>query len=109
MMSFQSRLEPIGTAFAAVIPNTYHYWRPNLPAPFLIWNETGDTSFESGNQKAEQGITGQTDYYTKMEFDPAVDQIQETMEVLGLAWELSDVLYEEETELIHYSWSWEVC
>lgn len=109
MMSLQSLLEPIGRKMATVVPNTYHYWRPNLVAPFLIWSETGDTGFEAGNCKGEQGIEGKTDYYTATEFDETIEQIQAAMEELGLAWELTDILYEEETNLIHYSWSWAVC
>lgn len=64
MMSMHSLLEPIGKALSSVVPNSYHYWRPNLAAPFLIWGETSDTGFEAGNSKGEQGFEGKTDYYT---------------------------------------------
>ena len=108
MTSLQSRLKAIGETFAAVTPNTYHYWRPRLQAPFLEWAEDGGNGFETDNHKAEQGITGKVDYYTQTEFDPVVDQVQEAMESMEMAWELTDALYEEETNLIHYSWDWEV-
>lgn len=56
----------------------------------------------------EQAITGTTDYFTRDEFDPAIDRIQDANQSLGIAWRLNSVQYEDDTELIHYEWSWEV-
>lgn len=88
----------------------YHYWRPRLQAPFCVWQEEGEgDSTWSDNHKKEQVITGTIDYYTLTEYDPMVDAIQNqlnSIEVLG--WELDTVMYEDETNLIHYSWNWEI-
>lgn len=107
-MTLQSKLRLIGVALAAAVPQTYHYWRPVQTAPWLIWAEDGENGLEADNVKEEQGITGRADYYTKEEFDPAVDQIQACFDDLGLCWRLDSVLYEENTNLIHHSWDWEV-
>ena len=104
----QMKLEPLGTAFAAVVPNAYHYFRPGVDAPFLVWAEEAENGLEADNLKDGQAIRGTTDYFTKTEFDSAVDDIQETLNDLGVSWYLNSVQFEEDTNLIHYEWIWEV-
>lgn len=107
-MTLRQRLEPIGQAYSAIVKNCYHYWRPKLPAPFLVWAEDGDNAAWADDRMMEQAITGTTDYFTRDEFDPAIDRIQDANQSLGIAWRLNSVQYEDDTELIHYEWSWEV-
>jgi hypothetical protein len=105
----QSKLRQIGTAFASLTQNCYHYYRPVKDMPCIIWAETGENnSFHSDNQKSEQRIVGTVDCFTKSEFDPLLDDIQQTFADLGLTWTLDAVQYETETKLIHYTWSWGV-
>lgn len=87
----------------------YHYWRPRLEAPFCVWAEEGEgESIWTNNHKQEQVITGTIDYFTLTEYDPMVDAIQEQLnQIETLGWNLSAVLYETDTNLIHYSWDWE--
>lgn len=112
-MTLQQKLKRIGDALAAAVPVTYHYWRPQMNPPFCVWAEDGeDGSFYADNTKAEQVLTGYVDYYTLTEYDPAVDTIQETMfelqTNLAFGWALSSVDFDEETNLIHYQWTWSV-
>lgn len=90
--------------------DVYHYWRPRLQAPFLVWAEESEgESLHTGNHKSEQVITGTIDYFTKTEYDPMVDTIQDKLnEIENLGWSLTSVDYEDETMLIHYSWDWEI-
>lgn len=94
------------------IPNlkVYHYWRPRLEAPFCIWAEDSEgDSFHSNNKKSEQVITGTIDYYTRTEYDTMVDNIQAALnDAESVGWSLSSIDYEEDTNLIHYSWTFEV-
>ena len=106
MMSYRERLESIGTALAAAVPNTYHYCRPNLQPPFCIWAEESGNGFTADNKTAEHALTGTVDYFSKQEYDPAPDAIESTLSGLGLIWELNSVQYEDETELIHHEWTW---
>ena len=54
-------------------------------------------------------MRGTIDLYTRQEFDPAVDQIQEGLNTSeGVGWVLSSVQYEDETNLIHYEWTFAV-
>ena len=107
-MTLQAKLKAIGDAYAAVVPRSYHYWRPGMSAPFLVWAEDGGNQYYSDNQVSEQAITGSTDYFTKMEYDPVIDDIQKANASMGLAWRLNSVQFEEDTGLIHYEWAWEV-
>ena len=88
----------------------YHYWHPRLEAPYCIWAEDGEgSSIDANNHKAEQVITGTIDYFTRNEFDVMVETIQNalnTTECVG--WRLISVQYEDETNLIHYEWEFEV-
>lgn len=88
----------------------YHYWRPRLQAPFCIWAEDGEgNSLHTSNHKSEQVITGTIDYYTLVEFDENVENIQNALnETEDVGWQLNSVQYEEETNLIHYEWEFEV-
>lgn len=108
-MSLQNKLAQFGSAFAELTANVNHYWRPVKNVPCIIWAETGeDDSFHANNHKEEQRIIGTVDLFTKTEFDPLADQIQETLENLGVTWSLDAVQYEDETNLIHYTWNWGV-
>lgn len=89
----------------------YHYWRPNMSAPFAVWAEDGEAdAFDANNRKKEQILTGYVDYYTKDEFDTTADLIQDALLSLqgdtSFAWRLDSVQYEEQTNLIHYQWTW---
>lgn len=109
MIALQNKLRQMGEAFAAVTENACHYFRPVTAFPALIWAEDGEAdSFNADNHKACQNITGTVDLFTKTEFDPLLDDVQAALEGLGVAWRLESVQYEDETNAIHYEWSWEV-
>jgi hypothetical protein len=108
-MSLQNKLKQIGTAFASVTPLCYHYWRPVDKTPCLIWAEVGESgAANADNGKTEQEIEGSVDLYTKTEYDPLIDDVQTALESLGVGWYLDSVQYEQETNLIHYSWTWRI-
>lgn len=108
-MTLQNKLRQIGTSLATLTTKTYHYYRPVKDIPCLIWAETGEEfSFNSDNHKTEQRIVGTVDCFTKTEFDSLLDSVQTMLDSLGLTWSLDAVQYEEETNLIHYTWSWGV-
>lgn len=109
-MSLQAKLYQLGAKFATVTTNCFHYWRPVITLPCLMWAESGEeNSFNANNHKAEQNIVGTCDFYTKTEFDPLIDSIQDALDELGVTWALSSVQYEDETKTIHYEWTWGVC
>lgn len=107
-MRYNDRLQTIGKLHQSVVPNTYHYFRPQLQAPFLVWAETGPEKFYVNNKTGEFTITGTTDYFTALEFDPAVDKLIDLYEAFGFEWSLETV-FEPETSLIHHSFTWGAC
>jgi hypothetical protein len=109
MQSLNQTLLKIKTALTAIEElKVYHYWRPRLQAPYCIWAEDGEgDSLHADNKKKEQVISGTIDYFTKEEFDDNVDAIQEALNDIEIGWELSSVDYEDETNLIHYTWTFE--
>lgn len=90
----------------------YHYQRPSRESldRYVIWAEQNEvSSFLVNNRKSEQQVRGTIDLFTQIEFDPAVDGIQEALdEAEHVTWELYSVQYEDETALIHYEWEFTV-
>lgn len=112
-MTLQQKLSRIGAALAGAVPNTYHYWRTSIAAPFCVWAEDSEgASFHVDGGKREQVISGYVDYYTKTEYDTTLDTIQTVLSELEhdllFTWRLDSVQFEEDTSLIHYQWTWEV-
>ena len=107
--SLQTTLRKLYEPFANGLSCTVRHYRRASTYPFCVWTEDGENgSFHSNNHKQEQKIAGYVDYFTKTEFDATVDAIQEIFQAEGVAWLLSTVDYEDETNLIHYRWRWEV-
>lgn len=106
MTSIQSILSDLYEPFRGLPCAVSHYRRTSNP-PYMVWAEDGEEgSFHADNRKNEQMITGKIDYFTRTEFDETVDEIQRILDEEGVAWILEEVLYEEETNLIHYTWRW---
>lgn len=86
--------------------NVYHYWRPRSNVPYVIWAEDGPADYHnSNNRHSEISIHGTIDYFTKKEYDPVFDEIEENLtELFGSAWEWTSTQYEDSTGLIHHEW-----
>lgn len=111
MKSIEERLRPLVDALTwAVGEKCYHYWRPKLDPPFCVWQEDSESdSLTTDNHKREQAISGSIDYFTQMEYDPKVDLIQKALtDAENIGWSLIMVQYEEDSNLIHYSWDFTV-
>lgn len=109
MISLQDRLAAFYRQFASLPCDVRHFTRQGK-FPYLVWQEQGEgNSLNTDNHKTEQVIEGTVDYFTKKEFDETVDAIQEILdEAENVGWALTSVMYEDETNLIHYSWNWEL-
>lgn len=111
MMSIESKIDKIRVALTSIEGLTvYHYWRFSTEVPYCIWQEDGeDAGLQVDNHKGEQAISGTVDYFTKVEYDPTIDAIQEALNAVeGCSWEINSIQYEEETNLKHYEWRWAV-
>lgn len=106
MTSLNNRLRDFGLGLSQILPNCYHYWRSGMVVPYVVWAEIGEQNALSANdRKQEQAIDGSVHLFTKTEFDPLIDTLQQYFNtVAGLSWYLESVQFEDETGLIHYEW-----
>lgn len=108
-MTLQSKLVRVRDALTAIDGLTvYHYWRYVDQPNVCIWQEDSEySSLQADLHKEEQAIGGTVDYFTRTEYDPVVDEIQEALNgIESFHWNLNDVMFEEDTMFIHYSWRW---
>ncbi len=76
---------------------------------YFVWEEDGANDLGGDDSHAEHAVTGATDLYSKLEFDPWAGAIGESFDRRGVSWELVTADYEEETGFYHWSYDWEVC
>lgn len=105
-MTLTEKLRAIASRIGSIGCEVSHYWRPVKNVPLLIWAETNEELFRADNRRSEMVVNGTLDFYTNVEFDETIDSIQTAMDEFALTWSLDSVQYEEETNLIHYSWNW---
>lgn len=94
-------------AHTAVTDAVSHFERMQSDR-YFVWQEDGGNDLSADGVHAERAVTGFTDLFTTVEFDPWADEIEESFDDYGIAWTLRDVQHEEDTGLIHYTWDWEV-
>ena len=109
MKSLNQILKALYEPFLSLDCPVYHYREYGEPEKYVVWTEDGENaSLHADNHKHEQKITGYVHLYTKTEFDPLADDIQDILDAEGLSWVLMTVDFESETGFIHYRWMWEV-
>lgn len=103
-------LQDLNNLLLTIGSPVFHYSASGQAGNYIVWAEDGEgASSHADGQKTTQVILGTIDYFTKTEFDPVVQQIQEALNIPeGLAWSLNSVQHEKDTGYIHYEWIWEV-
>jgi hypothetical protein len=87
----------------------HHFNAANEAGNYIVWAEDGEgASGHADGKKTTQVIQGTIDYFTKDEFDPVVEQIQEKLNESDIAWQLNSIQHERDTGYIHYEWVWEM-
>lgn len=110
-MTFSEKLKRMRDALTAIDGLTvYHYFRPQMQAPFCVWAEDGESESQWGNNHMlEQVLSGTVDYYTHDEYDGVIDLIQDALNSIETCgWNLESVQYEDETNLVHFEWFWRI-
>lgn len=76
---------------------------------YFVWQEDGVYGFYAGGKRYEHAVTGTTDLYTKLEYDPWVDAFEAALNAAeDIVWDMESIQYEPETGYTHYEWAWEV-
>ena len=103
-----SAIKKVKDALLTVSDNVGHFEAANSAAPpYIVWAEDNEYDGLGGdNYKIGQTLEGTIDLFTKEEFDPLFDSIQQALIAERIDFRLESVQYEDETELIHYEWSW---
>lgn len=106
-MRFVTTLERLRQGFAALGGHVYHYHRPDLQFPCVVWAEEGLNPLHADGDTVEGALRGTLDYFTPREIDPMIDAIPLRFREMGLAWSLLSVQFEDDTGLVHWEWAWE--
>ena len=75
---------------------------------YFVWQEDGANDLEADGGHAEGAVQGTTDLFTKQEFDPWAEELEQSFNQRGVSWYVNSVQYEEDTGFWHYEWVWEV-
>lgn len=103
-----NKIYRIRDALLTVSKDVYHFEALKKKDKYIVWAEDGEGNSGHADNKKNQAIQGTIDYFTKDDADPAVEEIQEALELYEISYKLNSVQYEDETEYIHYEWIWEV-
>lgn len=87
-----------------------HYQAVKKTDRYIVWAEDGwgDAVWGDG-ALAERAIQGTAHYFTRMEYDPTVERIEQALTEAGIPFRLGSIQFEEQTRYMHYEWIWEVC
>lgn len=99
--------ERVIAAHTAVTDQVSHIQRMNSDR-YFIWQEDGRNDLISDGAHSETVVTGSTDLYTTMEFDPWAGAFEAELDRRGISWSFSSLQLEEESGFLHYEWNWEV-
>lgn len=100
--------ERIVAAHTAVTPAVSHGRRLKSDR-YFVWQEDGADDLIADNLHIEKAVTGTTDLFTRMEFDPWRERFEAELDKApGIVWELNSIQYEHETGFWHYEWVWSV-
>ncbi|HZK62358.1 MAG TPA: hypothetical protein VFC41_09780 [Anaerovoracaceae bacterium] len=102
-------LADIKTALLTVTSKVYHFDATGATGNYIVWAEDGqaDSVWADGRMK-EQIITGTIDYFTKIEYDPNFNAIQEALNEIGISYQLNSIQYESDTKYIHTEWVFDI-
>jgi hypothetical protein len=104
------RLDEVRDVFLSVLPEaTFHNFAWSKPDQYIVWAEDGQAdAVHADNQMQIQVTEGTVDLFTKTEYDPVVNQIQQAMNISDMSWYKNSTQHEEETGYIHHEWVWQV-
>ena len=102
------KLQEIRDFLLTITLNTFHYeaWPTSTPYPsYIVWAEDGESGAEHGdNRKQKQILDVTIDLFTKKEYDPLIEQLQQAFNDKGIPFELLSIQYETATGYIHYEY-----
>lgn len=99
------KLQEIRDFLLEITLNVYHYKAWQQPDTYIVWAEDGESDAVHGdNRKQKQIIDVTIDVFTKTEYDPIIEQLQQAFNDRGIPFELLSIQYEDDTGYIHYEY-----
>lgn len=102
-------LKRVRDALLTITEDSYHLEAENKGNRYIVWQEDSEGESLHADDKHEiMVISGTIDLYTKLEYDPWIQEIQKALDNAEIACHIESIQYEEETKFIHYEWRFEV-
>ena len=87
----------------------HHIAATGAVAPYIVWAEDGQSGSLYGDGKmVKQVMEGTIDLFTKQEYDPLFSEIQHALNNAGIGFRLNSVQFEEDTQIFHHEWVWNI-
>lgn len=87
--------------------SVYHYVAPpDAVAPYTVWAGESSRSEYADDKPYVRDIQGTIDYYTYDEYDEMPNEIEDTFASAYIPLVKNNVLYNEESGIIHHEWVW---
>ncbi len=102
-------LNDLKNILVSIGPPVFHYSATGQTGNYIVWAEDSEgNSLNADDKKEDFSIQGTIDYFTKTEYDPVVEQIQDKLTEAEISWRLNSIQHEDDTGYIHYEWVWEL-
>lgn len=109
-MSTRERIQELKDALLTAGPTVYESWAHKAKAPYIVWLMDGGNDLKANGKTQEQSISGTIHLFERATAKESYfDGVQKALNCVACAWSISSIQQEQETGLVHYEWSWEVC
>ena len=99
------KLKEIRDFLLEITLNVYHYKAWKQHDTYIVWAEDGEAgAVHADNRKQKQILDVTIDVFTKTEYDPIIEQLQQAFNDQGIPFELLSIQYEDDTGYIHYEY-----
>lgn len=97
----------IRDALTPLLPgHVYHYWANGEHSQkYICFMENAEANAQwSDYGRTLRTLNGTVDLFTKQEYDPLFNAVEDALIGIGCALKLNSVQFEHETGYIHYEW-----
>ena len=109
-MNTAERIQKLKDSLKGVGPPVYENWALKAKTPYIVWLMNGGRDLKANGKTQEQAISGTVHLFERAAAKETLfADVQKALNAAECAFSLSSIQNEQETGLIHYEWSWEVC
>lgn len=102
-------MQKIKNALLTVGVPVNHFTAYQQTDKYIVWAEdTAANAIWSDGHMQAQALQGTIHYFTRQEFDPIFNKLQQALNDAEISFSLNSIQYEDDTKYIHYEWIFEV-